>query len=355
MMDLADWLYRAAACALLLLCLRFCILPLLPRLLSALLPFMLALLYALAVLHLSRRLSARLGLRVETVGVILTVLAIAISALLALFLARWALCELAVLASHLSGEGGAIGSFFSSLAARAEALGLEGETVKALTRPLFSLLTSLLTSLGESLYRLLGYLPGFAFFLVISTISAIYLVLWLPNATRLLPDRVLSSLRAIRRLALRGALLYLRAYAILFCLTLALSLVGMLLLGVRYPLLLALVLALVDLLPILGVGVVLVPWSLLSLSLGRLGLGFGLLALWLAVTILRRILEDRLIGRSIGVHPLLVLFSICLGTSLLGGVGLIVGPLVAAGISATLRARSKKAASNADGIRDSLF
>ena len=133
--------------------------------------------------------------------------------------------------------------------------------------------------------------------------------------------------------------------------TALLSLVGLSLLSVPYPLLLALLLALVDLLPVLGVGTVLIPWAILSFFGGRVAFGLCLTLLWLTVTVVRRILEDRLVGRGLGVHPLVVLLSVCLGLRVFGGLGLFLGPAVASAVSAYVRgvgaSDEKKAVSNA--------
>jgi hypothetical protein len=95
---------------------------------------------------------------------------------------------------------------------------------------------------------------------------------------------------------------------------------------VDYAFLLAALIALVDLLPILGVGTVLIPWSVVMLLQHRFFIGFGLLVLYLAVTVVRQIAEPRLLGKSLGLHPLLTVFSTYVGWELFGFFGMLLGP-----------------------------
>ena len=104
--------------------------------------------------------------------------------------------------------------------------------------------------------------------------------------------------------------------------------VGFLLLGVPNPAGIALLVALVDILPVLGVGTVLIPWSLFELCIGKLPFGIGMIVLYLVVVIVRQILEPRIVGSSIGLHPLLTLFAMYVGLRLCGVLGLIFFPVL---------------------------
>ena len=73
----------------------------------------------------------------------------------------------------------------------------------------------------------------------------------------------------------------------------------------------------------------LIPWSAISLLLGDFRLGLGLLILYGVLTIVRQISEVRLVGTSIGLHPLAALFSTYAGLRLFGVFGLILGPAAA--------------------------
>lgn len=330
----------AAYASAVVLALHFCILPLVRGLLFALLPFFSALAVSAAVLPLARRLGKRLSVRVEIVSVALTLLVLLSLAAGAFFLLRVLFLELGELLDYLSGEASPIPELMARLRAWLSEHGLGELLGESGTGALLSSLGALLSWLGGVVGGAVGRLPSLFFFLFTASVAAVYLVLWLPSAGTLLPRGALPWLSRARAALWRGLLVYARAYGVLFCVTALLSLLGLSLLRVPYPLLLALLLAFVDLLPILGVGVVLIPWALASFLMGRGAFGLCLVLLWLAVTVVRRILEDRLIGRGLGVHPLLVLLSVCLGLRVFGGVGIFLGPAAAAVLSAALRQRS---------------
>ena len=143
-----------------------------------------------------------------------------------------------------------------------------------------------------------------------------------------LRDRLPPLGRRLRRL-FRG---YLRACLLLGLTTFLLTFIGLALLGVSYAFLLALLLAVVDLLPLLGTGIVLIPWAVICLLLGQVKLGIGLLVLYGVSSILRQILEPKLIGDGLGLHPLASLVAMYAGLKLFGVWGMILAPLAAAAI-----------------------
>ena len=106
--------------------------------------------------------------------------------------------------------------------------------------------------------------------------------------------------------------------------------VGLTLLRKPYAFLLALLIAFVDFLPVLGTGTVLIPWGIGELLLGSTGSGLGILALYAISSVLREIAEPHLVGRSLGIHPLLSLLSMYAGFRLFGIHGMVLAPLAAA-------------------------
>ena len=93
--------------------------------------------------------------------------------------------------------------------------------------------------------------------------------------------------------------------------------------------LLALFTAIVDAVPILGTGAVLIPMSVFNFIMGQSSLGWGILILYGIAILTRQLCEPKIIGQKLGIHPLLTLFSLFAGLKLFGIIGLILGPVAA--------------------------
>ena len=121
---------------------------------------------------------------------------------------------------------------------------------------------------------------------------------------------------------------YVKAYLILLAITFGELLLGFTLLRVEYSFLLAAVIAVIDLLPVLGVGTVLVPWCIACLIVGDYRLAVGLAVLFAVTEIVRQLVEPHLIGKQMGIHPLASVIAVYAGFRLFGIVGMIVAPIV---------------------------
>ncbi len=117
------------------------------------------------------------------------------------------------------------------------------------------------------------------------------------------------------------------SYFLLFLLTFLELLIGFLLLGINHFLILAIVVAIVDILPILGSGAVLLPWGIVLIVKGNYLTGIGLLVLYLTITVIRNFAEPKIIGNKIGINPIFTLIFFFLGLKFGGIVGMILFPL----------------------------
>lgn len=143
----------------------------------------------------------------------------------------------------------------------------------------------------------------------------------------------LPALRRIRR-SLWGWLL---AQGKLMGITFVLLAAGLLILRVDNALLLAAVIALVDAFPVLGTGTVLVPWSLVCLLQRQTARGIGLLGVYLVVWLVRSVLEPRILGKELGLDPLVTLAAIYAGFRLWGIGGMFLAPLAAMAVTQAIK------------------
>ena len=123
---------------------------------------------------------------------------------------------------------------------------------------------------------------------------------------------------------------FLRSYFLIFLITSAENALGLWIIGVQHPLLIGILIGICDAFPIVGSGTVLIPWATITLITGGIGRGLGLLALYLVITVVRQIIEPRIIGKRVGLRPIVTLTCMYAGTRLFGGVGLFVLPIMAA-------------------------
>ena len=105
---------------------------------------------------------------------------------------------------------------------------------------------------------------------------------------------------------------------------------GFLVLRVSQAPIIALIVAALDILPIIGVGTVLVPWSVFEIARGNVAVGVGLIILFLVNEVIRQFSEPKIVGKSLNIHPLLTLLLLYLGYSLFGISGLILIPVIIA-------------------------
>lgn len=330
-MEKATWQTRAAILfcvflggAALLLALRY--------LIPTLLPFAVGILLA----ALARKLAARASKKIPTAilaPMILTLLFFCLALLL------WALIR------RLFSEAQSFLSNFASFEADlresiAGFLDLFGKKESPIRASLEEWLPGLLSRILEGLTTLFGKLltgaPGVLFALVVAIIVAYAISVegskGAKELLRLLPAswqaKLDELLPRVKKRAGQISFRYLRAYFFLFLITWGELLAGFLILTVRYAFLLAFLVAFVDLLPILGTGSVLIPWGIVLILQGSVPTGVGLLVLYAFITLARQFLEPHLLGKSLGLHPVLTLFAGYAGWRLFGIFGMLLGPVV---------------------------
>ena len=159
-------------------------------------------------------------------------------------------------------------------------------------------------------------------------VSASYPAL-LHGAARLLPERFLCRARLLRRDLRRTLGRWLKAEGLMSLFVCFVLSGAFLLLGIPYALLLALLTALVDALPVLGAGAVLLPWAVWAFLGGDTPLAVGLAVTYAAVTVLRSCIQAKLLGDQLGLHPLAALAAIYAGWKLWGVWGMLVFPVAA--------------------------
>ena len=210
---------------------------------------------------------------------------------------------------------------------------------EALTERLLEALSSLSLSASIHLARLAFSLPEAALFIVSAYLAAYYILVdgerLKKGALSLLPEGLKGQICALMGAIVRGVARYFKAGGVLLILTFVQLLIGFMVLDIRFPFLFALLVAAVDFLPVLGTGTVLIPWGIVLAVAGSPFKGVGLLILWVITLIVRQIAEPKIMGKSLGIHPLFSLLATYFGLKLFGIGGMLLFPImlsVASGI-----------------------
>ena len=118
------------------------------------------------------------------------------------------------------------------------------------------------------------------------------------------------------------------SYCLIFGMTFAELTVGLFLLGIKNAFAIAFIIAVLDILPVLGTGTVLIPWAVLAFASGRISTGVGVFGLYLVITVVRNLIEPKLVGKQMGLSPVIMLPCMLIGLKFFGIIGLFVVPLL---------------------------
>ncbi len=122
---------------------------------------------------------------------------------------------------------------------------------------------------------------------------------------------------------------FIKAYTAIISITFAELSIGFWILGIPSPFLFGLLVAIIDIMPILGTGAVLLPWSVIAFIIGNTKIGMGMLILYVVITVVRQILEPKIVGQQIGLYPIVTLILMYVGAQLMGVLGLLILPIMA--------------------------
>jgi len=193
---------------------------------------------------------------------------------------------------------------------------------------------------------ILSHVPDSALSLATAVISGFMISAKLPGIRRRIPDffpreRLRPLIQTLKRIrsAVGGWLL---AQFRLAGVTLGILMAGMLILRIPYGLLWAVGISLVDAFPILGTGTVLLPWGLICFLQGDKARALGLAGLYVTIALTRSVLEPRLVGKQLGLDPLVTLFALYVGYRLWGIGGMILSPLLAVTVVQLLPENQRK-------------
>lgn len=197
---------------------------------------------------------------------------------------------------------------------------------------LVSVLPSLLMGGVSAATSLASSLPGLLIRLLLMVISTFFIAIDYGKIVRF----ILGCLRGhtrdvvlqIKSYVVGTLFVCIRSYALIMSITFVELSIGLSVIRVERAMLVALLIAIFDILPVLGTGGIMIPWAILTALGGDMGRALALLVVYVIITIIRNIIEPRIVGKQIGLHPVLTLMSMFVGTHLFGVVGLFGLPIL---------------------------
>ncbi|MBR0209973.1 MAG: sporulation integral membrane protein YtvI [Firmicutes bacterium] len=217
-----------------------------------------------------------------------------------------------------------VASIDPSHAAQAESIG------NNILGSLASWVASLSRSLVGYAQRLALGTPKFFISLIFCIVSTVFLSMDYPNITYFFlgqfPEKSQQTILEAKNYLLKTIGGMLKSYGLIMFITFCELNIGLRIIGIEDATVLSLIIAIFDILPALGTGGIMIPWVVIELVQGNVMLGVKLLLLYAVITVVRNILEPKIVGESIGLHPVLLLISIYVGGTILGPMGIIIMP-----------------------------
>lgn len=192
--------------------------------------------------------------------------------------------------------------------------------------------TSALTGMLNSVFDFIMFLPTVIIYAVV-TILATYFVamdrnIILNTLQETLPKRWFDNFVNIIDKSINSILKYFKAQLILAGITFIGSVALFIVVRQPYPFTISLILAFLDILPVLGIGSAMVPWAIYNGLNGNIGQAVTITVIYAILLVVRQLLEPKVVSSSLGIKPIVTLFSMFIGFKVYGVLGLIAGPIL---------------------------
>ena len=194
------------------------------------------------------------------------------------------------------------------------------------------IISSVSVSLVGGLSSLLATsLPGLFIKLLLMIISTFFIALDYDRIAsffvRQLSENAQEVFWEIKEYVTGTLFVCIRSYAIIMSITFVELSIGLSVIGIENAVVIALLIAIFDILPVLGTGGIMIPWAVITAIQGEYRMAIALFAVYIVVTIIRNIIEPKIVGSQLGLHPVATLASLYVGAQLFGAVGLFGFPI----------------------------
>lgn len=192
-------------------------------------------------------------------------------------------------------------------------------------------ITNISLSLVSYFSGIASSLPAFLIKILLMVISTFFIAMDFDALSafmsRQFSKRGNEIIYTIKQYMVNTLFMVFRSYALIMFFTFIELSIGFSIINIPNAILIAFAIAIFDILPVLGTGGIMIPWITITFLQGDYQLAVGLLVVYIFVTIARNIIEPKIVGRQLGIHPVVTLLSMFVGVNLLGAIGLFGFPI----------------------------
>ncbi len=195
-------------------------------------------------------------------------------------------------------------------------------------------ITNLISPIGSAISKVPSILVGF----IVGIVATCFMTSSYDDIKhfiiRQFNDEHQEKLYKARHIVIKSVGKMIKAYAAIIGITTCEIFIGlsiMKLIGVYDGtdiLLLSFIIALIDIIPVLGTGTVVLPWSVYSFVTGNIGMGIGLLVLYAVITVIRQVIEPKLVAGQVGISPVVTIMAMFIGVKIFGAMGIFILPFI---------------------------
>lgn len=197
-------------------------------------------------------------------------------------------------------------------------------------------LVTLEVSTKDLINKVLATFTSLPIFLVVSLVSLVSTFfiardkdLIVDTLMRFVPPRMREQVGETRKLVAIDLIGFIKGRFLMLIIATLISGVGLFLIGTRYWFLMAIAIGILDNIPIVGPGIIFTPWVAVSVIIGEVDRAVYLTILYLIIFSVRQLSEPKIMGDSVGIHPLVMLLAIYGGVVFFGFLGIFIGPILA--------------------------
>lgn len=206
------------------------------------------------------------------------------------------------------------------------------EQISTLPNKMLNSLTGLFSSGMSQLVKAIAKgMPAAFVTMTITLVSSIFIAKDYNSIIKytksILDENQIKFVSNVKNTLYKNVIKILCGYLTLMLITFIELTVGFLIIGVDYAIAIAALISLVDLMPVLGTGTVMLPWAIFKILSGNINEAISLIVIYILISIVRNIMEPKIIGKKMGLHPLVTLIAMFLGLKIFGFIGMIILPV----------------------------